>query len=71
MISRERVLKTIEHQEPDRVPLDISAVDEVMDALIDHYGIQVEEEESKLYMEQMVLFLSERNKAQLLLLNYI
>ena len=70
LIPRERVLKTIEHQEPDRVPLDISAVDEVMDALIDYYGIQVEEEEeNKIYMgADGTLFERKRNRAQLLLL---
>jgi len=70
LIPRERVLKTIEHQEPDRVALDISAVDEVMDALIDYYGIQVEEEEeNKIYMgADGTLFERKRNQAQLLLL---
>ncbi|HSV31322.1 MAG TPA: uroporphyrinogen decarboxylase family protein [Atribacteraceae bacterium] len=40
MSSRERVITAIEHREPDRVPIDVSAVDEVMEALIGHYGIK-------------------------------
>ena len=39
MNSRDRVLWVIRHQEPDRILIDISAVEEVMDALIDYYGI--------------------------------
>jgi len=66
---RERVLKAINHEEPDRVPIDISAVDEVMDALIDYYGIKVDDEEIKIYMgADGRIFERKRNKAQLLLL---
>jgi len=67
---RERVFKAIHHEEPDRIPIDISAVDEVMDALIDYYGIKVENgEKAKLYMgADGRVFERKRNEAQLLLL---
>ena len=70
MSSRERVLKVINHQEPDRIPIDISAVDEVMDALIDYYGIETgEEQETRLYMgTDGRVFERKRHEAQLLLL---
>ncbi len=51
LIPRERVMRAIDHREPDRVPIDISAVDDVMDALIDYLGIKTEdEEEAKVFM---------------------
>ncbi|NSW75744.1 MAG: hypothetical protein HPY68_03020 [Candidatus Atribacteria bacterium] len=66
---RERVLKAINHEEPDRVPIDISAVDEVMDALIEYYGIKTEDEKSTTYMgADGRVFERKKNQAQLLLL---
>lgn len=40
---RERVLTAIDHQEPDRVPIDFWAVPEIMNRLQRHYGISDEE----------------------------
>lgn len=51
MTSRERALTAIDRREADRIPIDISAVDEVMDALIDYFEIKDEDkEERKLFM---------------------
>jgi len=42
--SRDRVLKAIEHKEPDRVPLDLSIRQEVLRQLMDHIGTEDPEE---------------------------
>ncbi|NLJ49014.1 MAG: hypothetical protein GX428_05420 [Candidatus Atribacteria bacterium] len=70
MNSRERVLRAIRHQEPDRIPIDISAVEEVMDALIDYYGISTSHDfESKTFMGvDGTLFERKKLNAQLALL---
>jgi uroporphyrinogen decarboxylase len=39
MNSKQRVLKALNHEEPDRVPIDISAWDEVMNDLIRYLGL--------------------------------
>lgn len=44
MNSRERVLIALNHQEPDRVPLDYSGEPEVSEALQAHYGLHSHEE---------------------------
>ena len=41
---RERVLTTINHCEPDRIPIDYWAVDPVTRRLIDHFGVPGKEE---------------------------
>ena len=44
MTSRERVFKTVKHQEPDRIPIDFWAVDEVIDKLKKHYNCSTKDE---------------------------
>lgn len=44
MLPRERVLQAMQHREPDRVPLDFWATDEVKNRLKKHWSMQTEEE---------------------------
>ena len=44
MDSRERVLKTLDHKEPDRVPIDFWAVPEITARLIDRFGVSSKED---------------------------
>jgi len=41
--SRERVTKAINHQEPDRVPVDLNPLYDFYIQLKDHLGIEIEE----------------------------
>jgi uroporphyrinogen decarboxylase len=44
MTPRERMIATLNHQRPDRVPIELGWRDEVMDAAKKHYGVQTERE---------------------------
>jgi uroporphyrinogen decarboxylase len=44
MTSRERFFASVEHTEPDRVPVDYLAAPQADDAIKSHYGIQTEKE---------------------------
>ncbi len=44
MRPRERVMISLEHREPDRVPIDYWAVPEVTERLKRHFGFQEDEE---------------------------
>ncbi|MBN2013313.1 hypothetical protein JW960_28540 [candidate division KSB1 bacterium] len=44
MDSRERVFKTLSHQEPDRIPIDYWAANEVNATLLKHYGFSTRDE---------------------------
>jgi uroporphyrinogen decarboxylase len=43
LTSRERVTKTINHQEPDRIPVDLNPLYDFYVQLKDHLGIEVDE----------------------------
>ena len=44
MTSRERVLAAVEHRTPDRVPITFDAEPEVIERLMDHFGVGTREE---------------------------
>lgn len=52
--SRERVIATIEHREPDRVPIDLNTLIEFYLDLKEYLGVEVEEELSPSYMLEVV-----------------
>ena len=44
MTSRERVLTSLSHNEPDRVPFDFWATPEVTDLLVKHFGLSARDQ---------------------------
>lgn len=44
MTPRERMIATLNHQRPDRVPIELGWRDEVMDAAKEHYGVATNQE---------------------------